>query len=140
MTMLERSPSPRPRVRLAAVVRRVLSWPARVAEARRTLAFLAQMSDHELSDIGLLRSDLTHCAGLPLDEDPGHRLAQIRAGRAWFAPRRSRSLSTLANLAARPSRRDVGDDDQGLGRNDAEHGDQSEFVMNYPTNIRLTDQ
>jgi uncharacterized protein YjiS (DUF1127 family) len=138
--MLERSPSPRPRAPFAALVRRVLSWPARVAEARRTLTFLAQMSDRELSDIGLLRSDLAHCAGLPLDEDPGHRLAQIRAGRAWFAPRRLGSLSTLASLAARPSRREVGDDDQGLAASDAEHGDRSWFVMNNPTNIRLTDQ
>ena len=140
--MLDGSPSPSPRrgARLAAVVRRVVSWPARVAEARRTLAFLGRMSDRELSDIGLLRSDLAHCAALPLDEDPGHRLAQIRAGRAWFAPKRFGALSTLANLVERPSRRDVGDDDQGMGLNDAEHGDQSAFVMSYPTNIRLTDQ
>ena len=84
--MLERSPSLHRRARLATVVRRALSWPARVAEARRTLAFLGQMTDRELSDIGLLRSDLADCAALPLDEDPSHRLAQLRAARAWFAP------------------------------------------------------
>ena len=138
--MLDRSPSPRPRIRFAAVVWRILSWPARVAEARRTLAFLGRMSDRELSDIGLLRSDLTHCAALPLDEDPGYRLAQLRAGRAWFGPRRSATFSTLANLVERPIRRGFGDGDQGVGLNEAEHGDQSAFVMNYPTNIRLTDQ
>jgi uncharacterized protein YjiS (DUF1127 family) len=92
MTMLERSPSPHRRARLVAVVRRVLNWPARVAEARRTLAFLGQMTDRELGDIGLLRSDLADCAALPLDEDPSHKLARLRAARAWFAPgRRDRS-------------------------------------------------
>ena len=90
--MLERSPSPHRRARLVAVVRRVLNWPARVAEARRTLAFLGQMTDRELGDIGLLRSDLADCAALPLDEDPSHKLARLRAARAWFAPgRRDRS-------------------------------------------------
>ena len=86
--MLERSPSPHRRARLGAVVWRALVWPSRVAEARRTLALLAQMTDRELSDIGLLRSDLADCAALPLDEDPSHRLAQLRAARAWFAPGR----------------------------------------------------
>ena len=74
--MLERSPSPRRRARLVAVVWRALGWPARVAEARRTLALLGQMTDRELSDIGLLRSDLADCAALPLDEDPSRRLAR----------------------------------------------------------------
>jgi uncharacterized protein YjiS (DUF1127 family) len=102
MTMLERSPSPHRRFRIAAVVRRVLSWPARVAEARRTLAFLGQMTDRELSDIGLLRSDLADCAALPLDEDPSHKLAQLRAARAWFAPgRRDRSPGGAAPIDLR---------------------------------------
>jgi len=95
--MLERSPSPSPH-RLAAVVRRALSWPARVAEARRTLAFLGQMTDRELSDIGLLRSDLADCAALPLDEDPSQKLAQLRAARAWFAPGRRRDAPGGAAL------------------------------------------
>jgi len=62
----------------------VLGWPARVAEARRTLNQLAQMSDRELSDIGLLRSDLADVSALPRDEDPGERLARARAVRAWY--------------------------------------------------------
>jgi uncharacterized protein YjiS (DUF1127 family) len=68
----------------STMIRRALSWPARVVEARRTLAQLAQMSDRELSDIGLLRSDLADCAALPRDEDPGERLARARAVRAWY--------------------------------------------------------
>jgi len=76
------------RARFAATLRRVLAWPARVAEARRNFALLAQMSDRELSDIGLLRSDLFDCAALPPDEDPTRRLAAVRAARAWFAPKR----------------------------------------------------
>jgi len=98
MTMLERSPSLHRRARLAAVVRRALSWPAHVAEARRTLAFLGQMTDRELSDIGLLRSDLADCAALPLDEDPSQKLAQLRAARAWFAPGRRRDAPGGAAL------------------------------------------
>jgi uncharacterized protein YjiS (DUF1127 family) len=61
-----------------------LAWPARVIEARRTLAQLAQMSDRELNDIGLLRADLADCTALPLDDDPGEKLARIRATRAWY--------------------------------------------------------
>lgn len=68
----------------ATMIRRALSWPHRVAEARRTLAQLAQMSDRELSDIGLLRSDLADASALPRDEDPGERLARARAVRAWY--------------------------------------------------------
>jgi uncharacterized protein YjiS (DUF1127 family) len=62
-----------------------LTWPSRVAEARRTLTQLSQMSDRELSDIGLLRSDLADASALPRDEDPGERLARARAVRAWYS-------------------------------------------------------
>jgi uncharacterized protein YjiS (DUF1127 family) len=84
--MLDVSPAFRSRVRVANLVQRALGWPARVAAARRTLRLLAQMSDHELSDIGLLRADLVDCTALALDEDPGERLARARATRAWFGP------------------------------------------------------
>ena len=138
--MLDCSPSPRRRARLGAVIRRALSWPARVAEARRTLALLGRMTDRELIDIGLLRSDLADCAALPLDEDPSHKLAQRRAARAWFAPGRSAAPPAFATLVERASRRGIDDGDQGAGLGDAEHGDRSLFVMDYLTNIRLTDQ
>jgi uncharacterized protein YjiS (DUF1127 family) len=139
-TMLERSPSPSRRARLGAVVRRALSWPARVAEARRTLAFLGQMSNRELSDIGLLRSDLAHCAALPLDEDPTHKLAQLRAARAWYAPGRSTPRQGLAAVVRPESRQGIEDGDERSRLVGADHGDPSLFVMDYLTNIRWTDQ
>jgi uncharacterized protein YjiS (DUF1127 family) len=67
-----------------AVLWRALGWPARVIEARQTLTQLAQMTDRELSDIGLLRADLANSSALPLDEDPGDKLARARAVRAWY--------------------------------------------------------
>ena len=69
----------------STMIRRALTWPARVAEARRTLTQLSQMSDRELSDIGLLRSDLADASALPRGEDPGERLARARAVRAWYS-------------------------------------------------------
>jgi uncharacterized protein YjiS (DUF1127 family) len=140
MTMLERSPSLPRRSRLAAVVRRALSWPARVAEARRTLAFLGQMTDRELSDIGLLRSDLADCAALPLDEDPSHKLAQLRAARAWFAPGRSGAPPAFAAVVARAFGPGMDDGDEGAALVGAGHGDRSLFAMDYDTNIRWTNQ
>jgi len=57
--------------------------------SRRPNAFAAriwraQMSDRELSDLGLLRADIADCTALPLDDDPGERLARARAVRAWY--------------------------------------------------------
>ncbi len=82
--MLDASADFRRHSDFSAIIRRALTWPARVAEARRTMAQLAQMSDRELSDIGLLRSDLADVSALPRDEDPGERLARARAVRAWY--------------------------------------------------------
>ncbi len=82
--MLDVSPASRRRADLSALVWRALGWPARVMEARRTLALLGQMSDRELNDIGLLRADLADCTALPLDDDPSQRLARARATRAWY--------------------------------------------------------
>ena len=82
--MLDVSPTFRPHFGLSAKIWRALGWPARVVEARRTLAQLAQMSDRELSDLGLLRADLADCTALALDDDPGERLARARAVRAWY--------------------------------------------------------
>ncbi len=138
--MLERSPSPRRHTRLGALVRRALSWPARVAAARRTLALLGGMTDRELRDIGLLRSDLADCAALARDEDPGHRLAQRRAARAWFAPGRSLARPALAAVVARELGAGHDDGEEGAGLVGAEHGYPSWFAMDYATNIRWTDQ
>jgi len=82
--MLDVSPATRRRADLSGLIWRALGWPARVMEARRTLAQLGRMSDRELSDIGLLRADLADCTALPLDDDPSERLARARAARAWF--------------------------------------------------------
>jgi uncharacterized protein YjiS (DUF1127 family) len=68
----------------AALVRRALGWPTHVMEARRTLAQLGQMTDRELSDIGLTRADLADCTAFAPDRDPGERLARARATRAWY--------------------------------------------------------
>ena len=82
--MLDVSPTFPHRTDLSAKIWHALGWPGRVVEARRTLTQLAQMSDRELCDIGLLRSDLADVSALPRDEDPGERLARARAVRAWY--------------------------------------------------------
>ncbi len=72
---------------------RILSWPARVAAARRTMSELARMSEYELRDIGLTRSDVNDATALPLDADPSGLLVRRRS---W----RERVAATRANLAA----------------------------------------
>jgi len=72
---------------------RVLSWPARVGAARRTMSELARMSEYELRDIGLTRSDVNDATALPLDADPSGLLVRRRA---WREP----PASGRANLAA----------------------------------------
>ena len=60
---------------------RVLTWPARVGAARRTMADLARMSEFELRDIGLTRADVNDATALPLDADPSRLLVKRRAWR-----------------------------------------------------------
>jgi uncharacterized protein YjiS (DUF1127 family) len=79
--------------RVSAALWRVLSWPARVAEARRTMTDLARMSDYELRDIGLTRQDLSDATSLPLDADPSGLLVRRRASR-------ERGAAGRADLAA----------------------------------------
>ena len=73
----------------AAALRRALTWPARVAAARRTMSQLARMSDYELRDIGLSRQDVSDATALPLDADPSALLARRRAARERPAPGRA---------------------------------------------------
>ena len=73
----------------AATLRRVLSWPARVAQARRTMAQLARMSDVEMRDIGLVRQDVVDENALRLDVDPRAPLGRRRAARQRPAPGRA---------------------------------------------------
>ena len=72
---------------------RVLTWPARVGAARRTMSELARMSEYELRDIGLTRSDVNDATALPLDADPSGLLVRRRA---W----RERPAGERTNLAA----------------------------------------
>ena len=67
--------------RFAKLLVRIVMWPARVARARRDLAQLAAMSDHELADIGLGRHDLRDAAAQPLDGDPTAALAAASKAR-----------------------------------------------------------
>lgn len=60
-----------------ALLARALLWPARVFSARAELARLAEMSDRDLRDIGLMRQDLRNATALPLDADPTRYLAQV---------------------------------------------------------------
>jgi uncharacterized protein YjiS (DUF1127 family) len=72
---------------------RILTWPARVSAARRTMSELARMSEYELRDIGLTRSDINDATALPLSDDPSSLLVRRRA---W----RERAPSRKTDLAA----------------------------------------
>jgi uncharacterized protein YjiS (DUF1127 family) len=61
--------------RLVAGLKSAVLWPLRVLEARRELEMLAQMSEYELKDIGLTRSDLADATALPADARPTDFLA-----------------------------------------------------------------
>jgi len=67
---------------------RVLTWPARVGAARRTMSELSRMSEYELRDIGLTRSDINDTSALPLDADPSALLVRRRAWRTRPAAER----------------------------------------------------
>ena len=77
----------------ANAVWRVLTWPVRVSATRRVMSELAQMSEYELRDIGLTRSDVNDATALPLDADPSGLLVRRRA---W----RERTPDRRADLAA----------------------------------------
>ena len=78
---------------VAKALWRILTWPARVSEARRTMSDLARMSEYELRDIGLTRSDVNDATALPLDADPSGLLVKRRA---W----RERSVGERSHFAA----------------------------------------
>ena len=65
--------------RLLRGLKRIVLWPARVADARRSFAALAHMTDYELHDIGLTRQDLWNATSLPLDADPTRYWADAAA-------------------------------------------------------------
>jgi uncharacterized protein YjiS (DUF1127 family) len=61
--------------RLLSGLKTIVSWPLRVMAAQRELEVLAGMSEHELKDIGLTRSDLGDATALPVDASPTGFLA-----------------------------------------------------------------
>ena len=72
---------------------RILTWPARVSEARRTMSHLARMSEFELRDIGSRGPTSTtrrRCRWTPI-----RRVSLVRR-RAW----RERSVGERTHLAA----------------------------------------
>jgi uncharacterized protein YjiS (DUF1127 family) len=66
----------RPAGRFFALSLRILLWPVRFYRARQEFAVLAGLSDHDLKDIGLSRSDLANVTALPRDVDPTIVLAR----------------------------------------------------------------
>ena len=81
---------------------RVLSWPARVGAARRTMSELARMSEYELRDIGLTRSDLNDATALPARRRPV-RPARQAAGLAGTGGRRTGRSRGLIEAAGEPA-------------------------------------
>ena len=73
--------------RLGKLAVRVLSAPVRFYAARAQLNRLAQLSDHELRDIGLSRTDLEAASALPLDIEPTTELARLVNDRRLNRPR-----------------------------------------------------
>jgi uncharacterized protein YjiS (DUF1127 family) len=66
-----------------ASLRRLISWPFRVAAARATMRELAGLSDRELADIRLTRQDLRDASALPLDADPSGVFEMRTRERGW---------------------------------------------------------
>ena len=56
----------------------VLGAPIRFIKHRRLMSTMAQMSDYELKDIGLIRPDVSDATALPLGSDIGSFLS-VRA-------------------------------------------------------------
>jgi uncharacterized protein YjiS (DUF1127 family) len=61
--------------RLFAMLRQAALWPARVLKANREQRMLASLSEYELKDIGLTRSDVRDITALPADVSPTDFLA-----------------------------------------------------------------
>lgn len=77
---------------LAAVVNAVTNF-LRAWKNRREVYRLGEMSDTELADIGLTRSDLTVVVDLPFRQDPTEHLGALAAAR-------QREVETMARQVA----------------------------------------
>jgi len=76
-------PASQARRGLTAWIWRALDWPARVMEARRTRAQLAELSEREWQDISAGRENLPLWARMPLHDTAADRHARSVAVRAW---------------------------------------------------------
>ena len=77
----------------ASALRRALAWTARISAERRAMTQLARMSDHELSDIGLVRQDVVDAGAIRAEAEPSAMLSRRRAAR-------ERSTSGRKDIAA----------------------------------------
>ena len=74
---------------VAGTLIHILTWPVRVARARRDFAMLARLGERDLRDIGLTGQDLRDMSALPLFADATTVLAQRAKEREGFALRRN---------------------------------------------------
>lgn len=72
---------------LVGVTARLVLAPVRYYRARAELTRLSALSDHELKDIGLTRTDIQSVGALPLEVDPTSVLAQMVHERHCARPR-----------------------------------------------------
>jgi len=79
---------------------RLLSWPLRVAEARRESALLAGLDDRSLADIGLTREDLRDATAFALSERPSSRLAERARERQALDQAKRRPARAVRSIAA----------------------------------------
>jgi len=63
--------------RVVAAVAELVRKPIHFYRSRAELNRLGQLSDHELNDIGLMRSDIVAVSALPLGIDPTAALASM---------------------------------------------------------------
>ena len=77
---------------------------AKMLRHRRDLAFLAELDDRMLKDIGLNRSDLRFALSEPFWRDPGAALI-ARVGQRGIAKCRPASVPTVAPAGARRNQR-----------------------------------
>jgi uncharacterized protein YjiS (DUF1127 family) len=86
MSTMQRSTTPAPGFRSAAwfigttivsTMINCISYPIKFYRARREIALLAGLDDHQLRDIGLTRFDVANAAALPPQRSPTEALAAM---------------------------------------------------------------
>src|SRR5208337_4121377 len=79
---------------------RLVSWPARVAEARREFVLLAKLDDRGLADIGLTRQDLRDATAFALSKPPSAHLMERAREREALARAKRRPRPAVRSIAA----------------------------------------